>query len=66
MKTEKWQRIGSAPEKIVVQTCIDDGDGRRNVADLVREGNLWFFPDRSMYVYYKPTHWRERTEGATS
>ncbi len=61
--TEKWQRIENAPEKIVVQTCIDDGDGQRNVADLVREGKLWFFPDRSMYVYYEPTHWQERTEG---
>lgn len=28
------------------------------VQTLVRDGNLWFFPDRSMYVYYTPKFWR--------
>jgi len=44
--------------KIEVETKIDDPDGERNVVKLVRQGNLWFFPDMSMYVYYQPTHWR--------
>jgi hypothetical protein len=26
---------------------------------LKRQGQLWFFPDGSMYVYYTPTQWRE-------
>lgn len=43
----------------VVETKIDDAKGCRNVALLKRRGNLWFFPDESMYVYYTPTHWRE-------
>lgn len=42
----------------VVDTKIDDGDSKRNETRLKREGNLWFFPDGSMYVYYKPTHWK--------
>lgn len=46
-----------APEKEEVWTKIDDERGERNVQTLVREGNLWFYPDKSMYVYYTPTHW---------
>ena len=42
----------------VVQTKIDDGQGVRNVQPLKRMGTLWFMADGSMYVYYRPTHWR--------
>lgn len=52
-----WQPIETAPEGVIVKTKIDDALGPRNETTLVREGRLWFFPDRSMYVYYKPTHW---------
>lgn len=45
-------------EGLVVDTKIDDHDGVRNVQRLKRQGNLWFTPDGSMYVYYRPTHWR--------
>ncbi len=55
---DEWQPIASAPTGEVVETRIDDGHGIRNQTTLVRDGNLWFFPDRSMYVYYSPTHWR--------
>ncbi len=41
-----------------VATKIDDEKGCRNEFNLKRQGNLWFFPDMSMYVYYTPTHWR--------
>ncbi|MCP4650413.1 MAG: hypothetical protein GY853_10090 [PVC group bacterium] len=41
-----------------VMTKIDDHKGVRNEQKLVRKGNLWFFPDMSMYVYYQPTHWK--------
>ena len=48
---------------IEVDTIIDDAKaGPRNHQSLVRQGNLWFFPDRSM-CYYTPTHWRELIEG---
>lgn len=46
-------------EGIIVETVISDQHGTRNEARLVRQGGLWFFEDRSMYVYYTPTHWRE-------
>lgn len=46
------------PEGEVVETKIDDTDGIRNEQKLKRQGQLWFFADGSMYVYYTPTHWR--------
>ncbi len=46
----------------VVMTKIDDANGLRNETTLKRQGNLWFAPDESHYVYYRPTHWRPLTE----
>lgn len=46
------------PDGIIVETKIDNERGVRNEQMLLRQGRLWFFPDRSMYVYYTPTHWR--------
>lgn len=43
-----------------VHTKIDDAGGPRNEQELKRRGNLWFLPDESMYVYYRPTHWKSR------
>lgn len=54
-----WQPVSTAPDKRVVETKIDDEKGVRNVGTLKRDGNLWWLPDGSMYVYYRPTHWRE-------
>ena len=48
------------PEGVVVDTKIDDCKGCRNMQPLMRRGRLWFMPDETMYVYYVPTHWRER------
>lgn len=56
--TMDWKPIETAPEGVVVKTKIDDADGCRNETTLKRDGNLWWFPDGSMYVYYRPTHWR--------
>lgn len=47
------------PEKVVVETKIDDQYGIRNIQPLYRIGSLWFIPGKSMYCYYRPTHWRE-------
>lgn len=44
----------------IVETKIDDENGERNQQDLKKDGNLWFVPDDSMYVYYRPTHWRTK------
>jgi len=46
------------PDGVPVPTKIDDAKGCRNEQDLKRQGNLWFVPDGSIYVYYTPTHWR--------
>jgi len=54
------ETVASLPkEGTVVETKIDDEHGTRNEQTLKRSGDLWFFPDGSMYVYYRPTHWRE-------
>lgn len=45
-------------EGVVVDTKIDDEEGCRNEQPLKRQRNLWFVEDGSMYVYYRPTHWR--------
>jgi len=55
-----WRPSDCAPQGVVVETKIEDEDGVRNETDLVLKGNLWFFPDGSMYVYYTPTHWRPK------
>ncbi|HWV44162.1 hypothetical protein [Pseudorhodoplanes sp.] len=54
----EWQPIHLAPEGEIVMTKIDDEHGSRNEQTLIRKGRLWWTPDRSMYVYYTPTHWR--------
>lgn len=53
-----WKPIETAPPGTVILTKIDDADGCRNEQKLIRKGSLWFLPDMSMYVYYRPTHWR--------
>lgn len=55
-----WNGIGSAPEKQLVMTKIDDTNGVRNEQAMYRQDHLWFAGD--MYVYYSPTHWRPLTE----
>jgi hypothetical protein len=52
-----WASISSAPEGIAVLTKIDDELGVRNIQPLVLVNRLWYYPDKSMYVYYRPTHW---------
>lgn len=55
-----WKKtIKELPEEhVIVETKISDAKGERRHAKLMRDGNLWFLPDGSMYVYYVPTHWR--------
>jgi hypothetical protein len=59
-ETTEWRRTDTdpPPEGSAVLTRIDDERGVRNEQVLRRRGNLWFFPDDAMYVYYTPTHWR--------
>jgi len=45
------------PNGVVVNTMNSHGQ----VTQLKRSDRLWFVPDGSMYVYYEPTFWQERT-----
>lgn len=45
------------PKNKVINTKIEDENGVRNEQELKFDGKLWWFPDGSMYVYYRPTHW---------
>jgi len=56
-----WMPASEAPEGKVFMTKIDDEKGCRNVQAMKRQGNLWWYPNGSMYVYYRPTHYRELT-----
>lgn len=57
----QWKSVNECPppQGEVIETKIDDQFGCRLVQCLSLTGRLWFVPDRSMYVYYTPTHWRE-------
>lgn len=50
----EWRNVRNnpPPENVVVEVMNNDG------TQLVKQGNLWFFPDFSMYVYYTPEWWR--------
>ncbi len=52
-------RAKKPPENQIVQTKIDDISGVRNESELIYSKNHWWLPDKSMYVYYTPTHWKE-------
>jgi len=55
-----WKSIKeqTPPQGMIINTKIDDEHGERNIQELKLEGNLWFVPDGSTYVYYSPTHWK--------
>lgn len=50
------------PENQIVDTKIDDEKGLRNDCQLIFSNNLWWLPDKSMYIYYTPTHWKYSTK----
>jgi hypothetical protein len=60
MSDEKWILVRDRlpPLDTPVMTKIDDANGVRNEQTLLLYRNLWWFKDKSMYVYYEPTHWR--------
>ncbi|ANV25010.1 hypothetical protein [Agrobacterium pusense] len=70
---DEWQDISSAPEGVEVMTKIDDAHGERNVQSLKmvtrtpgETAPMWWYPDMSMYVYYRPTHWKPMVAGGRS
>lgn len=56
----EWYSVANVmpPENVILDTKIDDVHGVRNEQQLIRQGNLWWIKDKSIYVYYRPTHWR--------
>lgn len=55
--SDEWRRVASSsmpPEGVEVKTQSENGLEQT----LKRKGNLWFFPDMSMYVYYTPKFWK--------
>ena len=62
MSKYPWQetRVELPPEGLLVDTKIDDERGVRNESPLTFKRNLWWTD--TMYVYYRPTHWRLREE----
>lgn len=56
----EWKRVNNEapPEGILLDTKIDDESGLRNEQPMVFRNNLWWINDESMYVYYRPTHWK--------
>ena len=48
------------PDGAEIQWLGSDG----NPVDGVMVGRLWFFADRSMYIYYQPQFWRYRESSA--
>ena len=59
----EWRQIDSCPNGRKVRTKIEDAQGERNQAILIKDGNLFWIPGADMYVYYTPTHWAELEEG---
>jgi hypothetical protein len=57
-----WIRVNERlpAEGVLVETKISDKQSERNLQVLQRRKNLWFHPEGTMYVYYTPTHWREK------
>lgn len=39
---------------------VEAMDSAGHVQDLKRDGNLWWFPDGSMYVYFTPMMWKPK------
>lgn len=55
----EWTSVNQfTPKNVPLLTKIKDGNGERNEQHLIWDGKLWWHTDKSMYVYYTPTHWK--------
>ena len=56
MSAQEWfsPKDQLPPDGLVVETLNSAGQ----MTELKRQGNLWWFADGSMYIYYVPTFWR--------
>ena len=54
-------RISLPENNTIVETKIHvQGEKVRNQQNLLYRNGRWWTPDGEMYVYYTPSHWRER------
>jgi len=53
----KWTYTADCqpPENVLLEVLQSD---LKTQSKLIRDGRLYWLPDRSMYVYYTPTMWR--------
>lgn len=56
-----WTKTADALPAESQDVRTRDSGGHEQV--LRRVGNLWFFPDMSMYVYYVPVAWESVSGG---
>lgn len=54
MNDTTWRSVLADPPPEGVEVEVANNGGVR----LVYDRGLWWFPDRSMYVYYTPDRWR--------
>lgn len=54
--TADWHRPADVLPPEGVEVAVLDSTGQAST--LVYDSGLWWFPDRSMYVYCTPTFWR--------
>jgi len=55
-RNQDWKRTESERPEDGVEVLTMDSGGHEQTLKL--SGNLWWFPDGSMYVYYTPKMWR--------
>lgn len=51
----QWSTIETMPEGVPCETLSEGGLQQI----LIRDGNLFWTQDKSMYIYYVPKFWRE-------
>lgn len=52
-----WNRTDgpvNPPSNVLLDVITESGDQRQ----LIFDSNLWWLPDKSMYVYFLPEFWR--------
>ncbi len=55
MTVNQWTRTSMEMPPVNVPVIVMNGDIEQ---ELVWDGRLWWFPDKSMYVYFTPRLWR--------
>lgn len=56
----KFTQTTPAPEGVILDTKYHDDDGCMHKRPMILRDRVWGSPDGELYVYYRPTHWREQ------